>query len=250
MPTIKSNGRTVAFFVFNQIITWFGIPSEIVTDHGSHFQNEMMVEIVSKMGFKHGHSYPYYPQENGKVEALNKSLKTILQKTVSRSTSNWHIMLYPMLWGYRTSVKTATSFSPFQIVHSVDSILPFECEIPSLKLAVELLPDTSDLERRLVHLENLDEQRRDTFTDIEENKKHVKVQYDKSVYPRLYTKGDLVLLYDQAKEPLGSGKFKPMWHGPYIVRHVLEIGAYELEDYEGKKLAEPRNGLYLKRYYT
>jgi hypothetical protein len=82
------------------------------------------------------------------------------------------------------------------------------------------------------------------------NKRHVKVQYDKSVYPRLYIEGDLVLLYDQAKKPLGAGKFKPMWYGPYIVRRVLEKGAYELEDYEGNMLDKPRNGIYLKIYYT
>jgi transposase InsO family protein len=158
-----------------------------------------MVELASKMGFRHGHSSPYYPQENGKVEAVNKSLKTILQKIVSRSNSDWHIMLYPTLWAYRTLIKTATAFSPFQLVHGVDSILPVECKIPSLKLAVKLLLDTSDLERCIVHLEILDEQCRDSFTTIEVNKKHVKVRYDKSVCPRLYAEGDLVLLYDQAK---------------------------------------------------
>jgi hypothetical protein len=68
-------------------------------------------------------------------------------------------MLYPALWEYRTLVKTATEFSPFQLVHGVESILPIECEIPSVKLVVMLLPDTSDLERCLVHLESLDEQR-------------------------------------------------------------------------------------------
>jgi hypothetical protein len=55
MPTVKFNGKTAAFFVFNQIISPFGIPSDIVTGHGSHFQNEMMVELASKLGFKHGH---------------------------------------------------------------------------------------------------------------------------------------------------------------------------------------------------
>jgi hypothetical protein len=74
----------------------------------------------------------------------------------------------------------------------------------------------------------------------------VKVQYDKSGCPWLYTESDLVILYDQDKEKLGVGKFKPMWHEPYIVQHVLEKGAYELEDYKGKKLAKPINGLYLK----
>ena len=37
MPTVKSDGETAAHFVFNQIITRFGIPKELVTDHGSHF---------------------------------------------------------------------------------------------------------------------------------------------------------------------------------------------------------------------
>jgi hypothetical protein len=199
MPTIKYDGNTVAFFVFNQIIAWFGISSEIVTDHGSHFQNEMMVELASKLGFRHGHSSPYYPQENGQVEAIKKFLKTILQKNVSRSNSNWHIMLYPVLWAYRTSVKTATDFSSFQLVHGVDSILPVEFKIPSLKLEVDLLPDTLDLERCLVHLESLDEHRWDIITTIEVNKKCVKVQYEKFFYPWFYAEGDLVVLYNQEK---------------------------------------------------
>ena len=62
------------------------------------------------------------------------------------------------------------------------------------------------------------------------NKHHVKVQYDKSVYPKKFSEGDLALLWDQAKEPLGEGKFNTMWHGPYVVKCVLENGAYELVD--------------------
>ena len=37
MPTIKYNGETDAHFVFNQIITRFGILKEPVTNHGRHF---------------------------------------------------------------------------------------------------------------------------------------------------------------------------------------------------------------------
>ena len=103
-------------------------------------------------------------------------------------------MLYPMLWAYQTLVKTSTDFSPFWLVHDVESILPIECEIPSLRLAVKLLPDTSELGECL---ESLDEQHRDASMAIEANKRRVKVQYDKKICPRQYTKGDLVLLYDQ-----------------------------------------------------
>jgi hypothetical protein len=58
------------------------------------------------------------------------------------------------------------------------------------------------------------------------------------------------MIYDQDKDPLGSGKFKPMWFGPFIVKKVLEKSAYKLVDFEGNSLSEPGNGLYLKNYYS
>ena len=50
MLTVKSDGETATYFVFNQIITRFGIPKELVNDHGSHFQNCIMEELASKLG--------------------------------------------------------------------------------------------------------------------------------------------------------------------------------------------------------
>jgi hypothetical protein len=34
------------------------------------------------------------------------------------------------------------------------------------------------------------------------------------------------------------------------VKEVLKKGAYRLVDFEGKSLADPRNGIYLKKYYS
>ena len=95
-----------------------------------------------------------------------------------------------------------------------------------------------------------DEQCRDALVALEVNKSRINVQYDKFVHLRKFSEGDLVLLWDQAKEPLRAAKFNPMWHGHYMVKCVLEKAAYELVDYEGTSLAEPRNGLYIKKYYA
>jgi hypothetical protein len=100
MPMFKDDGETTTLFLFNQIIARFGIPREIVTDHGSHFQNKMMSELTSNLGLRQEHSSPYYPQANGQVEVVNKSLKTILQRMINSSKSNWHLMLYSTLWAY------------------------------------------------------------------------------------------------------------------------------------------------------
>ena len=142
--------------MFNQIIAWFGIPKVIVTDHGSHFQNSMMTELTTMLGFKQEHSSSFYPQANSQVEVVNKTLKTILKRTINAARSNWHIMLYPAPWAYRTNVKTSMGFSPFQLVHRVEVVTPIECEILSLKIAIHVLLDTTELKERLLHLEHLE----------------------------------------------------------------------------------------------
>ena len=75
------------------------------------------------------------------------------------------------------------------------------------------------------------------MTTNQDHKNRVKTQYDKTVKPQVFSKGELVLLWDQDKEPLGVGKFKAMWLGPYVVYTVLRKGTYELVDYDGNKLA-------------
>eukprot|EP00253_Pinus_taeda_P026510 PITA_26510 len=65
MLTLNNNGETTALFFFNHVVSRFGVPRAIVTDHGSHFRNHMMVELAAKLGLSHDSSTPYYPQANG-----------------------------------------------------------------------------------------------------------------------------------------------------------------------------------------
>ena len=132
----------------------------------------------------------------------------------------------------------------------MEATLPIECEIPSLKLVVELLLNTSPKEKHLLYFERLDETRSFAALVIEAHKKQVKAHFDQSISSRSFIEGDLILLYDQAHDKLVAGKFQPMWHGPYIFKHVLQIRAYELIDYEGPLLDQPRSGLYIKNYYA
>ena len=107
----------------------------------------------------------------------------MLQQTVNKHKTNWHLMLFLALWAYRTSVKTATGFTPFHLVFGEEAVLPIECEIPSLHLAVELLPDTQPLEQRLIMLEHASEDRRVALQTMEVAKKRTKAQYDRKFQP-------------------------------------------------------------------
>ena len=174
----------------------------------------------------------------------------MIQRIIGIHRSNWHNILFSALWAYRISVKTSTGFTPFQLVYGLEAVLPIECEIPSLQMAIELLLATFEEERCLLYLAQLDENRRDAALAIEAHAKRIKAQYDRNVTLRTFSEGDLVLLYDQANDKLGAGKFVPMWHGPYVVKRKLAKGAYELVDFDRVSLGKPRNGLYLKRYYA
>eukprot|EP00253_Pinus_taeda_P035591 PITA_35591 len=198
MPTFSADGKTTAIFIFNHIISRFGVPQAIITDHGSHFLNIMMTELTDQLGLRHDSSTPYYPQANGLVEAINKVLVTMIQQII----------------------------------------------------AIELLPATSEEENCLLYLAQLDENRCDAALAIETHAKWIKAQYDQNVTPRNFLEGDLVLLYDQANDKLGAGKFVPMWHGPFVVKRKLAKGAYELVYFDSVSLGKPRNGLYLKRFYA
>lgn len=108
------------------------------------------------------------------MEAVNKVLVEMLQRTIGMHKSNWHLMLFSALWTYWTSVKDATRFTPFQLVYGLEATFPIECEIPSLKLAIELLPNTTSVEECLLYLERLDETHQIASLAIEVQKKRVK----------------------------------------------------------------------------
>jgi hypothetical protein len=56
-----------------------------------------MGELCTKLGFFHQNSSPYYPQENGQVEAINKVLKTMLQCMVGVNKTSWNLQIFSTL---------------------------------------------------------------------------------------------------------------------------------------------------------
>jgi hypothetical protein len=159
-------------------------------------------------------------------------------------------MLFSTLWDYRTTVKNATVFTTFHLVHGIEATLPIECEIPTLCTAIELLPDIVPMEQRLLHLYLLDEDRRYSLQNNELAKKWSKSTFDCHVNLLSFNEGDLFLAYDITHDNVSHGKFKSLWNGPYIIQHYLIKGAYILASPEGYPLKEPVNRLYLKKFYA
>jgi transposase InsO family protein len=250
MPTFNNTIETATRFFFNQVITHFRVPLQLVSDHGKHFENDIFIKIFSSLGLSHEFSSPYYPQSNGQVEVVNKFLKTMLQRIVNKHNTNWHHMLFSTLWAYRTAVKTATSFTSFHLFHGIEATLPIECKIPTLRTAIDLLPNIAPIEKHLLNLKLLDEDRRSSLQNNEAAKKWSKATFNHHVNLRSFNEGDPVLAYDISHNNLSHGKFVSLWNEPDIVQNYLTKGAYILASPQGYPLKEPVNGLYLKKFYA
>ena len=98
----------------------------------------------------------------------------MIQWMVGKHKSNWHIQLFSTLWAYQTSIKNATGLAPFQLIYGLEVVLPIECEIPSFKVTIDLLPNTFEEEQRLLYLSHLDEIRRDAALANESHQKRIK----------------------------------------------------------------------------
>ena len=82
------------------------------------------------------HYYTPPRANNPSFSASNKNIKKSIQK-ITVSYKDWHEMLPFELHGYLTSVHTSIEAPPFSLVYRMEAILPFEVEIPSLRILAE-----------------------------------------------------------------------------------------------------------------
>ena len=73
---------------------------------------------------------PYRPQANGKCERLNRTLVSILRRTVQRKPYDWESLLVPVLQGYRSSVSEATGFTLYRLAFGREMRLPVDLGTP------------------------------------------------------------------------------------------------------------------------
>jgi len=150
--------ETVVNFIRTNIIYRYGVPRYIITDNGKEFYNTAMNKLCAQFNFKQHNSSMYNAPVNGLAEAFNKTLCNILKKVVNRSKKDLHERIGEALWAYRTAFQTSTKATPYSLVYGVKVVLPLECQIPSLRIAIqEGLSNKDNVRLHLEKLEALDE---------------------------------------------------------------------------------------------
>ena len=96
-----------------------------------------MKNLTKMYYIKYGRSTPYYPQGNGQAEATNRVILKILKKMKHEYEGKWSDHLTNVLWICRSSMKTATGFSPFSLIYGTEAISLVELVVSTLKVVLE-----------------------------------------------------------------------------------------------------------------
>ena len=98
MPCRATDHRSSKKMFEETIFPRFGVPRIVISDGGSHFIDKCFQHYLSKYRIQHNITTPYHPQTSGIVEASNKQIKNILQKTVNEMGTKWDVTISTCLW--------------------------------------------------------------------------------------------------------------------------------------------------------
>ncbi|XP_077228576.1 uncharacterized protein LOC143861550 [Tasmannia lanceolata] len=170
-----------------------------------------------------------------------------IKKRLDDKAGRWADMLYHVLWAYRTTPRTPTGESPFNLSFGTEAVIPVDIGTPSPRITSFNEQLNSDGLRS--NLDLLEEIREESRIRVAAYKQKVSNYHDSKIRPREFRTGDLVLRRAAVSQPTKVGKLSPTWEGPYRVKEIIRPGSYKLETLEEHLLLHAWNSKNLRRYY-
>jgi hypothetical protein len=245
-PVATISSEKVKHFYWKKLICRFGLPKYIVSDNGTQFTNESVIQFFQEKGIRNTFVSVEHPQANGQVESANKVVLKALKRNLMRKGKSWAEHIPAILWSYHTTTHTSTGETPFKMVYGTDAMIPAEVNPPSWRRETLTAPNNDAALQE--NLDLLEEVREAAHLREFTAKQRARRKYDTKVIPRKFEAGDLVL-----KRPMGrdkGGKLAPNWEGPFRIQEVFGGGAYRLETLRGETLPRTWNVANLKYYFS
>ncbi|OMH81098.1 Transposon Ty3-I Gag-Pol polyprotein [Zancudomyces culisetae] len=238
VPSVQSD--TIINFLVYDVISNFGIPRKLITDRGSNFLSEAIVNFYKFMGINHSPTTAYRPQSNGQVERQNQYIKNVLSKICKDDKINWDKLLWKALLVMRTTKNRITKKSPSELLYGIEISTPDSWAYDDTNENIE-----EAIVERIKFVNSKFKELRDIAIDkITTNKKYVKDRYDRNIRQVEFKVGQYVLKHND----IPDSKFAEKWLGPYIIISRLGQGVYNIRDANNN--FDIVNGDRLKEYNT
>ncbi|CAF3929700.1 unnamed protein product [Rotaria sp. Silwood1] len=195
-----------ARFFIDRFILVHGAPEHLITDQGSHFNNNLLRTITNAMNTPHIFSASYHPQTNGQVERFNATFAAQLAKYCNSEKTDWDLYLPSIVYAYNTSLHSTTKLTPYELAFARNPKSPFDSASPTLHL-----PPLHSFYPYLQRVRDLLTNK--ARTNILQHQSHWKKRYNQYRSDPSYQIGDLV--YDHI--PAGRSKLDARRLGPCII---------------------------------
>ena len=106
----------------------------LVSNNGKQFDNDAFRDFCTELGIKNHYSSPAHPQANGQVEVTNQTLLKIIKTQLEGAKGIWPDELPSVLWAYRTTARTPTGETPFQLTYRDDAVIQTEVGLTSYRV--------------------------------------------------------------------------------------------------------------------
>ncbi|KAL5794733.1 hypothetical protein ACOSP7_003327 [Xanthoceras sorbifolium] len=113
-------------FVWQNIVSMFGVPQKIVTDNGTQFESQRFKTFYEDLAITKSLSAVVQPQANEHVEAVNKIIKHTLKAKLERKKEAYADELPKVLWSYRTTTRSTTRETLFSMVYGTKAMISAE----------------------------------------------------------------------------------------------------------------------------
>ena len=224
--------KDVRKFLWQNVLTRYGIPVCIVLDHGRQFNNDPLKAWLAQFKIKIAFSAVCHPQSNGLAEAANKQILNGLKKKLDDKKGLWLQELPSVLWLLRTTIKRSNGHSPYTLVYGTEALIPVEVGSTSLRFSQYNQPQNEQILSE--YLDLVEELREDTATRHAAYMQRVARYYNIRVRQRPLAVGDLVLRKSAAVQKAGiHGKLSATWEGPYQIHSQSMAGTYRLMELDG-----------------